>query len=61
MRAGGSVEMEQVSDELRRRDTYDSGRRESPLMVAADAVVIDASELSVDAVVERIVRLVRGN
>ena len=53
--------MEQVSDELRRRDTYDSGRRESPLMVAADAVVIDASELSVDAVVERIVRLVREN
>ena len=58
VRAGGSVEMEQVSDELSRRDTYDSGRRESPLMVAADAVVIDASEMSVDEVVERIVRLV---
>ena len=61
VRAGGSVELEQVSDELRRRDTYDSGRKESPLMVAKDAVVIDTSEIDVDEVVERIVRLVRGN
>ena len=60
-RTGGSVELEQVSDELRRRDTYDSGRKESPLMVAKDAVVIDTSEIDVDEVVERIVRLVRGN
>ena len=61
VRAGGSVELEQVSDELRRRDTHDSGRKESPLMVAKDAVVIDTSEMDVDEVVERIVRLVRGN
>ena len=61
VRAGGSVELEQVSDELRRRDTYDSGRKESPLMVAKDAVVIDTSEMDVDEVVERIVRLVKGN
>ena len=61
VRAGGSIELEQVSDELRRRDTYDSGRSESPLMVAADAVIIDASEMDVDEVVTRIVRLVRGN
>ena len=61
VRAGGSVELEQVSDELRRRDTYDSGRKESPLMVAKDAVVIDTSEIDVDDVVERIVRLVKGN
>ena len=61
VRAGGSVELEQVSDELRRRDTYDSGRKESPLMVAKDAVVIDTSEIDVDEVVEQIIRLVRGN
>ena len=61
VRAGGSVELKKVSDELRRRDTYDSGRKESPLMVANDAVVIDTSEIDVDEVVERIVRLVRGN
>ena len=61
VRAGGSVELKKVSDELRRRDTYDSGRKESPLMVAKDAVVIDTSEIDVDEVVERIVRLVRGN
>ena len=60
-RTGGSVELEQVSDELRRRDTYDSGREESPLTVADDAVVIDTSDLSVEEVVEQIIRLVRGN
>ena len=61
IRAGGCIEVEQVSDGLRRRDTYDSSRKESPLMVAKDAVVIDTSEIDVDEVVERIVRLVRGN
>jgi cytidylate kinase len=61
VRSGGSIELEQVSDDLRRRDTYDSGREESPLMVSEDSVVIDTSEMSVDEVVERIVRLVRGN
>ena len=60
-RAGGNIELEHVSDELRRRDTYDSGREESPLTVSEDAVVIDTSDLSVEEVVERIVRLVRGN
>ena len=61
IRAGGCIEVEQVSDELRRRDTYDSGREESPLTVSDDAVVIDTSDLSVEEVVEQIVRLVRGN
>ncbi len=59
--AGGSAEPERVSDELRRRDRYDSSREESPLMVSEDAVVIDTSELSVGEVAERIVRLVRAS
>ena len=61
VRSEGSADLKKVSDELRRRDTYDSGREESPLMVSDDAVVIDTSEIDVDEVVERIVRLVRGN
>ena len=61
IRAGGCIKVEQVSDELRRRDTYDSGREESPLTVSDDAVVIDTSDLSVEEVVEQIIRLVRGN
>ena len=61
VQSGGNAELEQVSDDLRRRDTYDSGREESPLMVSEDAVVVDTSEMSVDEVIERIVRLVRDN
>ena len=61
VRSEGSADLKKVSDGLRRRDTYDSSRKESPLMVAKDAVVIDTSEIDVDEVVERIVRLVRGN
>ena len=58
-RAGGNIELEHVSEDLKRRDRYDSGRKESPLTVSEDAVVIDTSDMGVDEVVERIVRLAR--
>jgi cytidylate kinase len=46
-----------LAEELRRRDEYDSSRADSPLRPAADAVVVDSSELDQQAVVERIVAL----
>jgi cytidylate kinase len=42
-----------------RRDKIDSTRDVAPLRPAADAVVIDTSELSVEQVVERVLALVR--
>ena len=41
---------------LRRRDAIDSGRAASPLAVADDAVVLDTTGLSVDGVVEEVLR-----
>jgi CMP/dCMP kinase len=43
-----------TEEALRRRDEADSGRAASPLSQAADAVVIDSTELTADEVVERV-------
>jgi cytidylate kinase len=48
-----------VQADLARRDRHDSNRASSPLQPATDAVVIDASELSVEEVVDRIVAMSR--
>jgi CMP/dCMP kinase len=46
-----------VAGSLARRDRMDSQRAVSPLVVAEGAVVIDTSDLSVDEVVEEVLRL----
>ena len=43
--------------DVRRRDELDSTRATSPLHAAADAVVLDTDELSVDAVLARLLEL----
>jgi cytidylate kinase len=43
-------------DEIARRDQADSSRSASPLIVAKDAEVIDSSSLSINAVVDEIIR-----
>ncbi len=49
--------IDDLAADLRRRDEYDSSRADSPLRPAADAVVVDSSELDQQAVVDRIVAL----
>lgn len=48
-----------VAADLERRDSADAGRAVSPLAVAADAVTIDTTALSLDEVVAEVVGLVR--
>jgi cytidylate kinase len=50
-------EIADLAADLRRRDEYDSSRADSPLRPAADAVVVDSTELSREAVVDRVVEL----
>jgi cytidylate kinase len=45
---------------MRRRDRIDSNREASPLRVAADAVVLDTTDMSVEAVLAETERLVEG-
>ncbi len=56
----GRGDASSVRDSLARRDLKDRTRPAAPLQVAPRAVVIDSTALGVDAVVERIVRAVRG-
>jgi cytidylate kinase len=43
-------------DEVTARDRIDSSRQTAPLMIAADAEVIDTSHLTIEAVVDQILR-----
>jgi 3-phosphoshikimate 1-carboxyvinyltransferase len=47
-----------IARELEERDQRDSTREASPLQAAADAVVLDTSDLGIDQVIQRIVDLV---
>nr|WP_204331381.1 (d)CMP kinase [Geodermatophilus sabuli] len=53
-------EVAALAVDLRRRDEYDSSRADSPLRPAADAVVVDSTDLSQEGVVDRVVELARS-
>jgi cytidylate kinase len=54
--AARSLPVEEVRDELARRDRHDSEREASPLRPATDAFVVDTTEMAVADVVGEIVR-----
>jgi cytidylate kinase len=58
-KAGRASDPDAVLADVRRRDRLDSTRKVSPLHAAADALVVDTDDLSVDAVLERLLELVR--
>jgi CMP/dCMP kinase len=57
-KAGRDVDPRTVLADVRRRDRLDSTRKVSPLHAAPDALVLDTDELSVDAVLARLLELV---
>ena len=58
--SGGPAALADVSTLLKDRDRSDSTRAASPLYAAADAVVIDTTDTPIDAVVARVMALVRS-
>jgi cytidylate kinase len=58
-RQGLDLDLAQVAESIRRRDALDEGRSYGPLRKAPDAVVIDTTDLEVDAVVARILEICR--
>lgn len=56
---GREVDLETVAREMRERDERDSTRTDSPLTLDGSYVEIDTSDLTIDEVVERMVRAVR--
>jgi CMP/dCMP kinase len=56
---GEMIELEKVKKNLEHRDKMDTGRKESPLRKADDAVELDTSHLQFDEQVSRILELAR--
>lgn len=51
--------LDEVIDNLKFRDRYDSQRAHSPLKQAADAIVIDTTHLTIEQEIARVTRLVK--
>jgi len=58
-RRGFAVPLEQVREEIERRDDRDRNRADSPLRPADGAQVVDGSRQDVEGVVEEVLRVVR--
>jgi len=63
---GEDVTLEQVIQQLRERDQRDQNRADAPAVMAADAVLIDTTDLTIEAAVEKALAaveaaLARGN
>ncbi|WP_331274087.1 (d)CMP kinase [Capillibacterium thermochitinicola] len=54
---GDTVTIDEVEEDLKRRDAFDSGRSVAPLRPAPDSVTLDTTALSIEEVVERILAL----
>lgn len=55
---GIQSDLEQIKADIEQRDYNDSHRAISPLVKAKDAVEIDTSEMTIDEVVEKVIKLV---
>ena len=56
---GVHISLDEVCEDIKRRDTIDSERKLSPLMKASDAIEIDTSDLTIEQQSEIIVQTVR--
>ena len=59
LQTGREEELERIREAMRTRDKRDSEREASPLKPAPDALVLDTTGLSLEAVVSRVVELAR--
>jgi len=50
---GEAIRLEEVVEQLKARDARDQGRADAPAAMAADAILIDTTDLTIDAAVER--------
>jgi len=57
MQVGIQADIEQVMEDIRRRDESDAGRKHGALLQAPDAILIDTSLLTLEEQVQRIVAL----
>jgi cytidylate kinase len=58
---GENVEIEEIYENILKRDKIDSTRKESPLKKAKDAVEVDTTSKSIEEVKNEILRMVNSN
>ena len=58
-RKGHRIELENLVEEIKTRDNMDSNRKDSPLMSAKDAVIINTDRLRIDQVVNLILESIK--
>lgn len=51
--AGDTITLTELTAQLRERDERDRTRKDAPMIAAADAILIDTSDLSIDAAVDK--------
>ena len=59
-RAGHALPLDVVLADIRARDARDAGRAAAPLVMAADADLLDTSELTIDAAIAHAIALVEA-
>lgn len=52
-KAGDTITLENLTQQLRERDERDANRKDAPMKKAADAVLIDTTDLTIDAAVDK--------
>lgn len=57
---GDTISLETVVEQLKIRDARDQGRADAPAAMAADAILIDTTDLTIDAAVEKAVAAVEA-
>jgi cytidylate kinase len=57
---GDMISLETVVEQLKIRDARDQGRADAPAAMAADAILIDTTDLTIDAAVEKAVAAVEA-
>lgn len=55
---GLSVELSEIKDALTKRDSNDAGREVAPAVAAADAILLDNSDMTVDETVEAAIKII---
>jgi cytidylate kinase len=56
---GIDVNLGKIKEEIEARDRRDSEREAAPLAMAADALYIDSSDMSLEAVIQEVLSLIR--
>jgi len=57
---GNSVTLESLLRDIRERDARDAGRAAAPLELAAEAVILDTTDLTIDAAIDRVLARYRA-